>query len=389
MPVSKTRSRPELSERLRARRGEIESALLTRVYGVADPAAVDDPVYLQGLRGAVSAALDYGLAGIEGSEERPQPVPLALLGQARQAARSGVNLDTVLRRYFAGYALLGDFLIEEAEAMPLGKGEVKRLLRTQTALFDRLVTVVSEEYGREAQGSHHASAEQRRAKQIERLLAGEMVETADIAYDFEATHLGLVATGPEAAAAIRELASGLDCRSLVVDAGDGSTWGWFGGRHPARTGQLRSRLTDWPEAVVLALGEPAEGLGGWRLTHRQARAALPVAMHGDEPVVRYADVALVASLLQDELLTTSLRELYLKPLQADRDGGELARRTLCAYIKAGGNVSSAAAALGVSRQTIRNRLHAIEGMLGKSLQGCMGEVQLALTLTGGKRGRAS
>ena len=30
-----------------------------------------------------------------------------MLAQARSAARNGVSLDTVLRRYFAGYSLLG------------------------------------------------------------------------------------------------------------------------------------------------------------------------------------------------------------------------------------------------------------------------------------------
>jgi hypothetical protein len=36
----------------------------------------------------------------------------------RLAARKGVRLDTVLRRYLAGYTLFGDFLIEETEAAP-------------------------------------------------------------------------------------------------------------------------------------------------------------------------------------------------------------------------------------------------------------------------------
>ena len=53
---------------------------------------------------------------------------------------------TVLRRYFAGYTLLGDFVIEESANGGLLKGaSLRRQLRTQAGLFDRLVAAVSEE----------------------------------------------------------------------------------------------------------------------------------------------------------------------------------------------------------------------------------------------------
>src|SRR5262249_23743954 len=95
---------------------------------------------------------------------------------------------------------------------------------------------------------------------------------------------------------------------------------------------------------------------------------------------RYADVALEASMLQDELLVTSLRELYLNPLADERDGGEALRQTLQAYIAAGRNLSSAAALLRVSRRTVANRLRAVEGKLGRVLSGAMAEIEAALRL---------
>src|SRR4051794_73212 len=85
---------------LHARRDEIEQAILARVYAVADSTDVADPEYAEGLRGAVSAALDYGLCALELNEEHPPSVPSAVLDQARLAARNRVSLDTVLRRYF-------------------------------------------------------------------------------------------------------------------------------------------------------------------------------------------------------------------------------------------------------------------------------------------------
>jgi DNA-binding PucR family transcriptional regulator len=103
-------------------------------------------------------------------------------------------------------------------------------------------------------------------------------------------------------------------------------------------------------------------------------------MRGPKSVVRYPDVALLASLLQDEALATSLRRRYLAPLANTRDGGETLRLTLRASFLAGCNASSAAAALGVKRHTVTNRIRAIENRLGLSLGAYAAEVELVLRL---------
>ena len=52
----------------------------------------------------------------------------------------------------------------------------------------------------------------------------------------------------------------------------------------------------------MTVGEPGEGLVGWRLSHRQAKAALPIAERRGQAILRYADVALLASILRDDLV---------------------------------------------------------------------------------------
>ena len=107
---------------------------------------------------------------------------------------------------------------------------------------------------------------------------------------------------------------------------------------------------------------------------------MSVVRRGRERRVRYADVALLASALGDDVLASSLHELYLAPLEGERDGGAALRRTLRAYFAAGRNVSSAAATLGITRQTVSAHLRAIEERIEDSLDNCAAETETALRL---------
>jgi DNA-binding PucR family transcriptional regulator len=134
------------------------------------------------------------------------------------------------------------------------------------------------------------------------------------------------------------------------------------------------------DRVFVTVGEPGEGLSGWRLSHRQAKAALPIAERRGQPVLRYGDVALLAAILRDDLVATSLHQLYLEPLERARDGGEVARETLRAYFAAERNISSTAAVLGVDRRTVTNRIRAIESLFGRPLKDFATELETALQL---------
>src|SRR4051794_11629448 len=168
-------ARSELCRRLQSRRAEVEAAVATRVYSLADPAKVGAPEYLRGLRSSLTVAVDYAFTSIELGEQRSPPIPPALSAQTRAAAREDVGLDTVLRRYFAGYTHIAEFALQEFEASDLlRKHSLREVLRGQAAVFDRLIAEVSSEYVREA-AARGVSTEQRRAERVRRLLAGEAI----------------------------------------------------------------------------------------------------------------------------------------------------------------------------------------------------------------------
>jgi DNA-binding PucR family transcriptional regulator len=218
-----------------------------------------------------------------------------------------------------------------------------------------------------------------RVHRVESLLSGELLDSSRIPYDFDLQSVGLVAVGQDADDAVADWIRALGESSLIVRSVGGAIWGWAG-RGAGFDHQELDALVTAGGGTRMAVGEPATGLAGWRLTHRQARAALPVALRGPARAVRYSQVAVLATVIRDELLTDSLRRIYIAPLEDGRDGGRELRRTLRAYFGAGRSVSTAGAELGVTRQAVSRRIRAAEQKLGRSISSCAADIEIALRL---------
>jgi len=373
--------RTGLAELLRARRTEIEETIFARFLDLGyDPAAGEDAEYVDGARAAVAESVEYGLLAIEQGEEWFGSIPPAAVAQARRAARNGVSLERVLLRYNAGHTLLGDFVMQVAEDSPFSGQTIalRHVLRTQGALLDHFTASIAHEYQQELERAAR-SPELRRADQVQRLLTGAPADTAGLGYDFDAEHLGLIAMGSGASETVRRLSARLGRELLTVSRGEETVWAWLGGQSTLASEQIERLMESEPRAAVsLAVGEPGGGIDGWRLTHRQARAAMLVVLRRPQRLTRYADVALLAAVLRDRELARSLVEIHLSPLDAGSNAGAVSRSTLRAYFAAGCNAATAAAALGVDRHTVQRRLHAIETQLGRPLHRCQAELEVAL-----------
>ena len=372
------RADADLIRRLRTREREIADAIFARVSSMFMAAPGEDADYEAGLRSTVTAVVHHTLTEMEDPAGLPVPIPSAAIAQAHRAARRNISVDTLLLRYLGGHRVLGAFVMDEAHRSGLASnGPALRHLRTtQEAMLERLMTRIADEHRQERERIER-SREQCHAELVQKLLAGERPDTSELDYDLDdAWHLGMIVNGPKAKQLVRGLADELRRQLLCVPIGQGSLWAWLGGRRELETARLQRALsTGRTEGVSLVVGEPRRGVAGWRLTHQEAQAALLVALRRPEPLMRFADHALLALVLQNESLVKSLVGIYLPSL-----GNPVARETLRAYFSVGCNAATAAAKLEIDRHTVERRLRTIETRLGRQLRSCHAELEVVLRL---------
>ena len=320
--------RADLAGRLRLRRSEIAEAVFARFRDIGfDPADGEDAAYVAGSRAAITEALDYGLGAIERGEEWFGSIPPAAVAQARRAARNGVTLDKVLLRNNAGHTVLEDFVVQEVDFASQSI-VLRGVFGTLGALLDHFTALMAHEYQREVERTAH-SPELRRTELVQRLLAGAPVDTAKLSYEFDAEHLGVIASGANARETVRSLAAGLGREPLSVSPCEDTVWAWFGGRRAPDVEAIGRLLSaNEPAGVSLAVGGSGRGIEGWRLTHRQAQAAMLVAQRRPQALTRYADVSLLAAVLSDQELASSLVEVPEGQRGVPRDAARLLRRRL-------------------------------------------------------------
>jgi hypothetical protein len=385
-------ARVDLARRLRSRKAELQEVIFDHVRGAVPDGANDHDAQLAvGLRKVIAACVDCGLASIEQGARWSGPIPPVVAAQAGRGASSGVSLTTALCRCVAGHTLLWSFVFEEVVRHDLpDEQRFALLLQASAAMGEMLASVQavladahSSEIVRRAR-----SHEQRRAEIVDKLLADEPVDTGELAelgYELDGWHLGMIATGPQVGKAMRALAAGLRCDLLPVAHGSEMVWAWLGARRRVAFAEIERVFSAGEHLdLSLAIGEPGRGAEGWRQTHREAQGALLVARsrggREQHTLTRYLHVATEATALRDDALADSLIETYLAPLERMRIGGQAARRTLRALFETGHNVTSASFILKVNRTTVHRQRTEIERRLDCRLHEHQAEIEVALRI---------
>jgi hypothetical protein len=374
--------RAAIVARLRVRQPEIEEVIFANLRTIApDPIGDRSPEYTTGLSIAVKEGVNYSLSVIEYGEIWPGPIPSVVIDQARRAARSGVSVETVMRRVTIAERLVKKFATEESDH--LSAGILDLALSALGAAIDRLMIALAEEYNSEHEKVAHSS-DWRRLTTVRTLLSNGScgtTELAELGYDLDAWHLGLIVIGSHTEDFLNKLMSNSRC-SLLPVVYEGLTWAWLGNEQRLSVAEIERLFSaHCPEDIVLAIGEPGKGIDGWRCTHREAQVALTVARRRSQRFTRCADVLPEAAVLTNEIMAQLLVRTYISPLNNLRKGGQAARDTLRVYFAHDRHISSTAKTLRVVRRTVENHLREIEEALGRPLHhACLTKLEIALRL---------
>jgi hypothetical protein len=365
-----------IAEALRARESEVVSEICAHQADCPTEEFMGD--YANGLAGGravVAALVDYGLAALE-DKGAPRAAPLAMIEEARSSARCGRSLDAVLRGHLAIHRAVTDVIVIEAghassRVLPL-------VVELQGSLLEDVIGAVTTEYQRERDRVAR-SPRQSLADRIEKLLAKKSVDVRGIDYDFDAWHLGVTTIGDPTEEALRSLARRFGLQFLSAGGNGDTHHGWLGSVRALSIKDIEAWLTDGLAADVrLVVGEPSRGLRGWRLTRWQASEALWAAARTGQRITRYADVSLLAAVLQSEMRTESLVDVFLSPISQTDHGGAPIEDTLRAYLAAGGSIKATAAHLNVDRRTVYNHRQLIEEQCGYQIHSHWAELVVAL-----------
>lgn len=367
----------ELLAWLKPRTPEIEDAVVARILDSELGAAVDDNGLAE-LRPAVTEAVNMLVAAIEQDEGWTPTVPPVVAELIQLAARNGAPLEGVLRGFSIVSTGFMEFLADGFTDRERAQEVLRHGVHLQTMNNDRLMAAFAAVYEEEMERLRRTAAHDL-ALRVRGVLDGDLAESADLGYDLDAWHTGLVAVGAKADVACQGLAQHLGCEVLSVPGAGGKIWAWLGSTRRIAFDRLsRAAASALAESVSLAVGEPHKGIEGWRLTHREAQLALAVMLRmPGQRMTRCSDVVLPAAVMGDETLEQVLMDAYLKPLREHRNGKAL-RQTLRTYLTVNGNIASTAASLGVDRHTVRRRLQKIEEAIDRPLDDCRAELEVAL-----------
>ncbi|MFE3960737.1 PucR family transcriptional regulator [Nocardia sp. NPDC059091] len=334
-------------------------------------------------------------------------VPDAAAEFTRRLARQGFPLHALVRAYWLGQRCLNELLFAEVHAADITPtGRIAVMESATKVLFDcvdsitQQVVVAYEEERKQwlmDQDSRHAARV--RAVLANKGRVDAATATECLRYPMRWHHLALILWRPEGHAEdaklsslqrfTRELAEavGADARPLfTADAGTG--WGWlpFRSARPEVVAQVRKFARSRPDGPSVAIGVMAEGIAGFRHSHRSALAAHSVAVTsnriGPETVSATDPGLTVAALLSGGRVGEASEWVgeVLHNLATDSENDALLRETLRVFLRTGSSYKAAAAELDLHFNSVRYRVGRAISRRGIPIGDDRIDVELALLL---------
>jgi hypothetical protein len=339
-------------------------------------------------RGVVAALRD-ALARIATHTGPPAELPADTHYAAQLWARAGLDVSVLISACFvSSYSFWDEFERATRTLAPEAAHALEAQKRAQRSLAiyaDRLQQLLRSVYNREREllGTDVGG---RRSLLVSTILGGATPRSSELGYELgQHHHVALVAWGEGAQRRAETLAKQSGRRLLATAGPDGSIWAWLGGYEPFSTEELAGMTeADLESGGGIALGEPGQGIEGFRRSHRQAQLARAAAdLRGRPEITRYRDVALVALLQHCDVATShAFVEYELAGLLGSDPRSTELRRTLELHLAHGQRTGATGEAVGIDRHTVRERLDEVERRLGTPIQQRSGELHAALLLLG-------
>ncbi|MGE5697358.1 MAG: helix-turn-helix domain-containing protein [Candidatus Sericytochromatia bacterium] len=395
----------EVAVRLGDRLPEIASSIAEFVRDEIDELGDD------GLSGLLYAGAEGNLRTVLGALRcglavQEVEAPAAAIEHARRLAQQGRPANALVRAYRLGQRRLTELVF--AELQGIGASEQLRIAVVEeiTATLFSYVDWISEqvvaayEEEREQWLAAHNSI---RVLRVREMLAARTPVDVDAAteairYPLRWHHLALVMwyrsedDTDELArlqGLVRDLgaATNASVTPLFIPTDRASGWAWLSFRSATVdvVESVRSFLGQRPHSPSVAVGIPAAGIEGFRLSHQRALAARAVAAARRETrpvVVAASDSGLTAA----ALLANDIEQArgwvseVLGALAADTENDARLRETLRVFLGCGSSFKAAAEELSLHSSTVKYRVRCAAARRGRPISAGRLDVELALLL---------
>lgn len=380
------------------------SELAIAFIGPQIPELFVDPESAEENRASAEASIRAVAAMLmAGTDPATVELPPATAAYAQASVRRGVPFTALLRSYRLGHQAISDELLRRLPALAPDPEDLAAAVRLSSqwifAYVDAALAAAELIYEAERERWMRSAAASR-SETIEAVLAGRQrdpgLASTRLSYRIERHHLGMIAwleaaddgsnALPALEAVIGEVAEAAGAEGqLIHPLGLLAAAAWLGSGPGFDDDALAALAFDPASApgIRVAVGEPGEGLDGFRRSHAQAQEARRVAsLARREPgsVTRYGDVTISALASADLVQAREFVERELGPLAGADDVAQRLASTLRAFLDEQGSRSRAAQRLGIHENTVSYRVRQAEELLGRYIDRRPLELRVALEL---------
>ena len=297
---------------------------------------------------------------------------------AQGLVRRRIPLDVLLRAYRVGHAYLWDItarrfseeITQSSELMPSLEASAAFMFEYVDLISAELVAAYHVERDRWVRSAAAVRAETARTIIEGGDVAGAATASARLGYELRRHHIGVILSGEpgglgalEREAMAAAWAAGCS-DALVIPAGAAVLWAWFGSAERPSADVVTALEAFRPgDGVRMAVGRPASGIEGFRVTHLEAQQAARFWGPDGGGTVSYRAVEVVSLLASDLSRARRFVQNELGPLAARNDAAAGLRRTLMAFLACGGSHTHAAEALHMHHNTVYKKVRRAEELL--------------------------